>query len=182
MSTPSGPEVQPDATDVVDNRTAATRCEVLIVGWEGVLTEPVSLTELDHEVVDEVIDRILDTVDRPDMIELLHQLREEDILVILALNSIAEAQEVLATRYLDTGAASALVNSAMVGHRLPESAFLELCLEVADCSPDAVLFVHHDEATLAAARRAGMQTISVEQTRPSSVQSAIETIRARFGQ
>ena len=111
------------------------------------------------------------------MVELLVAMGQADIQVVLATNNRAEAQEALATRYLDSGVASALVNSGMVGAALPTPEFFAVCVEVTGCQPDQILFVDHDVANLVSAASVGMRTIALDRTRPESVADVIANIQ-----
>jgi putative hydrolase of the HAD superfamily len=96
--------------------------------------------------------------DRPEMTALLEDLIEADVTVILATNNFRSAQEVLATRYLESGLVSALVNSALVGVRKPDPAFYLLCLEAAGVPAAEVVFLDDQERNLVPARELGMHT------------------------
>ncbi len=82
-----------------------------------------------------------DAPDRPEMIALLERLRDADVTVVLATNNFASVQDLLASRYLDTGLVGAIVNSALVHRRKPDPAFFTLCLEAASADPADALFV-----------------------------------------
>ncbi len=121
---------------------------------------------------------ILDAPDRPEVLELLSDLSNAGIMVVVATNNWAENQESLARRYLDTGLAVALVNSALIGARKPERAFFEACLEVCDTGEDGdlgrVVFADDQEANLAAAAEFGFRTVQVT----ADAQPAIDEIRS----
>lgn len=104
----------------------------------------------------------LNGADRPEMIALLEDLRDVDVTVVLATNNFKMGHELLATRYLDSGLVSAVVNSAMVGVRKPDLDFYQLCLDVAGCDANEALFVDDQERNLASARELGMGALLVE--------------------
>lgn len=112
--------------------------------------------------------------DRPEMVELLDELAESDVLVVLATNNFATGHEILATRYLDTGLVSAVVNSALVGVRKPDPRFYQLILETFDLDPAMVLVVDDSEANLIAAGGLGCATVLVS----SDTARAVATIKA----
>jgi HAD superfamily hydrolase (TIGR01509 family) len=131
--------------------------------------------------VDDALDAVLEAVDRPEVVTLLTDLTDADVMVVLSTDNIAEAQEILATRYLDRGLATALVNTALVGLCPPEDGFYQLCREVADVEPERILFVDCDPATIAGARRAGMRTILVDPLDEAAVSAAVTAIRDSIG-
>ena len=98
---------------------------------------------------------------RPEMLDLLAELADAGVFVVLATNNFRSSQETLAATYLDTGLASALVNSAMVGIRKPDPAFFELCLELCAVTPDEVLLVDDHDDNLAAAAALGIRCVKV---------------------
>jgi FMN phosphatase YigB (HAD superfamily) len=103
----------------------------------------------------------LNGADRPAMIELLEDFREADVNVVLATNNFRVAQDLLARRYLDGGLVSAIVNSALIGTRKPETAFYEIALEAAGVAAEDAVFVDDQEANLVPARDMGMATVLV---------------------
>ncbi len=110
--------------------------------------------------------------DRPEMITFLEELVNEDITVFLATNNFQSAQELLASRYLDTGLVAAIVNSALVGARKPEDAYFALCLDALDCAGPNVLLLDDQAPNLAAAKGFGIQTILVEDNAEPAIQQA----------
>lgn len=107
--------------------------------------------------------------DRPEMLELLADLRDADVMVFLATNNFASAQELLATRYLETGLVSAIVNSALVGTRKPDDAYFELCLEALDLPGERVLFLDDQQRNLDAGATFGIKGLLVEADSESAV-------------
>lgn len=99
--------------------------------------------------------------DRPEMIDLLWWLNDNDVDTWLATNNFVSAQDMLASRYLDPGLVSAIVNSSLVGVRKPDRAFWDLVLEAAELEPPAVLLVDDNAANVAAAADLGMATCLV---------------------
>ncbi len=115
--------------------------------------------------------------DRPEMVRLLEDLRDADVMVLLATNNFQSAQEMLASRYLDTGLVSAIVNSALVGTRKPEDKFFELCLDAAGCSGSEAILLDDQQRNLDAAAAFGIETVLVgEDCLP-----AIAVVREAFG-
>ncbi len=115
--------------------------------------------------------------DRPEMITLLEDLGSADITVFLATNNFQSFQDSLASRYLDNGLVSAIVNSALVGTRKPEDAFFELCLDAAGCDGTQALLLDDQQRNLDAAATFGMETILVE----DDCEPAITIVREAFG-
>ena len=151
---------------------------MLLVGWAGTVTDTVlDPTPLTTE---QWLDLTFEATDRPAFTDLLVDLCDAGLMVMLVVNHLAEAQEMLAARYLDRGLASALVNSAMVGVELPDPAFFELCLDVADCESEDVLYVDHERANLEAAAALGIHTIVLDPTSSTSVSEAVADIRRRM--
>lgn len=103
----------------------------------------------------------LNGADRPEMITLLEDLYAADVTVVLATNNFRTAQDLLATRYLDTGLVAAIVNSALIGHRKPEPRFYEIALEAAGVEPGQALFVDDQSVNLEPARQLGLGTVLV---------------------
>ncbi len=151
---------------------------MLLVGWAGTVTDTV--LEPSPRTTEQLLDLTFEATDRPEFADLLVDLCDAGLMVMLVVNHLAEAQEMLAARYLDRGLASALVNSAMVGVELPDPEFFELCLDVADCEPGDVLYVDHERANLEAATALGIRTIELDPTSSTSVSEAIADIRRRM--
>ncbi len=99
--------------------------------------------------------------DRPEVIELLEELAETDTLVVLATNNFATAQDILATRYLESGLVQAIVNSALVGLRKPDPAYYELILETFELDPSTTLVIDDSTTNLDVARDLEMGTVLV---------------------
>ncbi len=151
---------------------------MLLVGWAGTVTDmPLDPSPLS---TDQLLDLTFEATDRPEFADLLTELCDAGLMVMLVVNHIAEGQEMLAARYLDRGLASALVNSAMVGVELPDPAFFELCLDVADCGPEDMLYVDHDRGNLEVAALLGIQTIVLDLDNPGSVIGSTDLIRQRM--
>ena len=157
---------------------------MLIVGWAGTVTDtvldPSTVLDPAESTIDQLLDVTFEATDRPEFTDLLADLSDAGLMVMLVVNHIAEAQEMLAARYLDRGLASALVNSAMVGVELPEPAFFELCLDVADCLPEEALYVDHEQGNLQVAAALGIQTVVLNPTSSASVLEAVAEIRRRM--
>lgn len=117
------------------------------------------------------------TEDRPAMIQLLEELRDADVMVFMATNNFRSAQDMLATRYLDDGLVSAIVNSALVGTRKPDNKYFELCLEAAGCEPGQAVLLDDQQRNLDAASAFGIDTILVERDEAP----AISQLRSAFG-
>ena len=115
--------------------------------------------------------------DRPEMILLLEDLRSADVTVFLATNNFQSFQDSLASRYLDNGLVSAIVNSALVGTRKPEDAFFELCLDAAGCDGTEAMLLDDQQRNLDAAATFGMETVLVE----DDCDPAITIVREAFG-
>ena len=151
---------------------------MLLVGWAGTVTDtPFDASSL---TTDRLLDATFEATDRPEFTDLLVELCDAGLMVMLIVNHIAEGQEMLAARYLDGGLASALVNSAMVGVELPDPEFFELCLDVADCGPEDVLYVDHDLGNLEVAASLGIQTIAIDLANPDSVIQSTDLVRERM--
>lgn len=97
--------------------------------------------------------------DRPEMIELLEELAETDLIVVLATNNFVTGQDILATRYLDSGLVSAVVNSALVGMRKPDPAYYRLILDTFELDPAATLMVDDQSRNLEVATDLGMASV-----------------------
>lgn len=115
--------------------------------------------------------------DRPEMIELLEQLRDADITVVIATNNFASIQDLLAQRYLDSGLVSAIVNSALVGARKPDAEFFQICLEAFELDPAEALFVDDMAHNVEAAETLGIPSLLAG----SDSADTIAGIRAAFG-
>ena len=113
--------------------------------------------------------------DRPEMIETLWWLQDNEVEVWLATNNFASAQEMLASRYLDPGLVNAIVNSALIGARKPEPAYWDIVLETSGLAPSEVLLVDDNEKNTAAGAELGMATILVG----DDIAPAIAELRAR---
>lgn len=105
---------------------------------------------------------ILTAPERPAMIELLEWMRDEiDVTVMMATNNFAMAQEMLATRFLDSGLVHAVINSALIGARKPEPEFWDVVLETAMVDAPEIVLLDDSAANLTAAADLGMHTIEV---------------------
>ncbi len=103
-----------------------------------------------------------DGEDRPEMIELLHELREADVLVVLATNNFRSGQEILARRYLEPGLVGAIVNSALIGHRKPEPEFFTTILEAFELEPGDALFVDDMAHNVEGAEALGIPSLMIK--------------------
>ncbi len=119
---------------------------------------------------------IFHAADRPEMIELLTDLAETDILVVLATNNFATGQDVLASRYLESGLVAAIVNSALVGMRKPDPAYFRLIVDTFDLDPSATLVIDDQDRNLEVARDLGMGTVLVG----TDTAAAVAEIRRRL--
>lgn len=100
----------------------------------------------------------LNAPDRPEMAELLDDLVDTDVFVAITTNNFVSGQERLASRYLATLRAGAIVNSALVGLRKPDPDYFELVLETFDLDPGRVLVLDDNQANLDVAAELGMLT------------------------
>ncbi len=103
-----------------------------------------------------------DGEDRPEMIELLEELREHEVMVILTTNNFASGQEILARRYLETGLVGAIVNSALIGHRKPDPEFFTITLDAFELEPGDALFVDDMAHNVEGARNLGIPSLLME--------------------
>ncbi len=115
--------------------------------------------------------------DRPEMIALLEELGETDTLVILATNNFVTGQDILATRYLESGLVQAIVNSALVGVRKPNPAFFALILDTFELDPTSTLVIDDLDANLEVARDLGMGTVLID----TDTVAAVDEIRRLIG-
>lgn len=118
----------------------------------------------------------INAADRPEMIELLWWLQDNEIEVWLATNNFASAQDMLASRYLDSGVVNAIVNSALVGARKPHADYWKIVIEASGLEPTQMLLVDDNVANLEAAAALGMMTISIG----DDAAPAIADIKAAF--
>jgi len=100
----------------------------------------------------------LNAPDRPEVGELLDDLVDSDVFVAVTTNNFVVGQERLASRYLATLRAGAIVNSALIGIRKPDPAYFELVLETFDLDPARVLVLDDNQANLDVAAELGMLT------------------------
>lgn len=103
----------------------------------------------------------INAADRPEMIDLLWWLQDNECQVWLATNNFASAQDMLASRYLDSGVVNAIVNSALVGARKPHADYWKIVLDAAELEPHEILLVDDNVANLEAAAALGMATVSI---------------------
>lgn len=103
----------------------------------------------------------INAADRPEMIDLLWWMQDNEVEVWLATNNFATAQDMLASRYLDGGAVNAIVNSALVGARKPHADYWKIIVEASGLEPSQMLLVDDNVANLEAAAALGMTTVSV---------------------
>ncbi len=103
----------------------------------------------------------INAADRPEMIDLLWWLQDNEIEVWLATNNFASAQEMLASRYLDSGVVNAIVNSALVGARKPHADYWKIILDASELDPAQILLVDDNATNLEAAAALGMSTVAI---------------------
>lgn len=103
----------------------------------------------------------MNAADRPEMIDAMWWLQDNDIEVWLATNNFATAQEMLADRYLDSGLVNAIVNSALIRARKPDPAFWDIVLDASGHEPGQILLVDDNVSNIEAAAILGMSTILV---------------------
>lgn len=103
----------------------------------------------------------INAADRPEMIDALWWLQDADVEVWLATNNFATAQDMLASRYLDSGLVNAIVNSALIGARKPDPDFWTIVLDAAALEPTSIVLVDDNVANITAAASLGMATILV---------------------
>lgn len=103
----------------------------------------------------------INAADRPEMIDLLWWLQDNEVEVWLATNNFASAQDMLASRYLDGGVVNAIVNSALVGARKPNADYWKIVLDAAELEPHEILLVDDNVTNLEAAAALGMVTVSI---------------------
>jgi len=104
---------------------------------------------------------LLTAPDRPEMIDLLWWLQDLDVSVLLATNNLLSAQDVLASRYLDSGLVHAIVNSALVGARKPEPEFWGIVLEATMVEPSEMVLLDDNTTNIESAAALGIQTVLV---------------------
>lgn len=119
----------------------------------------------------------INAADRPEMIDLLWWLQDNDVEVWLATNNFATAQEMLADRYLDSGLVNAVVNSALIGARKPDGEFWEIVIDASGLDAGEMLLVDDNVANLDAAAELGMATMFIG----DDAAPAIVDIKARLG-
>lgn len=103
----------------------------------------------------------INAADRPEMIDAMWWLQDNDIEVWLATNNFATAQEMLASRYLDSGLVNAIVNSALIRARKPDPAFWDIVLDASGLDPNQILLLDDNTVNIEAAAAIGMATIQV---------------------
>lgn len=103
----------------------------------------------------------INAADRPEMIDAMWWLQDNDIEVWLATNNFATAQEMLASRYLDSGLVNAIVNSALIRARKPDPAFWDIVLDASGLDPNQILLLDDNTVNIEAAAAIGMATILV---------------------
>ncbi len=118
-----------------------------------------------------------DGEDRPEMIQLLEDLREADVLVVLATNNFQSGQEILARRYLEPGLVGAIVNSALIGHRKPDPEFFTIALEAFELEPADALFVDDMAHNIEGAEALGIRSLLMAE----DAEPTITAIRSAFG-
>ena len=101
----------------------------------------------------------INAADRPEMVDLLWWLQDNEVEVWLATNNFASAQDMLASRYLDGGVVNAIVNSALVGARKPHPDYWKIVVDASGLEPSQIMLVDDNAANLDAAATLGMTTI-----------------------
>lgn len=99
--------------------------------------------------------------DRPEMIDLMWWMQDNEIEVWLATNNFATAQEMLASRYLDSGLVNAIVNSALVGARKPHADYWKIILDASGLEASQMLLVDDNLKNLESAAALGMTTVLI---------------------
>lgn len=117
----------------------------------------------------------INAADRPEMIDAMWWLQDQDVEVWLATNNFATAQEMLASRYLDSGLVNAIVNSALIRARKPDPAFWDIVIDASGLEPDRIVLVDDNVSNLQAAAALGMATILVG----DDAEPAIADLKAR---
>lgn len=105
----------------------------------------------------------INAADRPEMIDLLWWLQDNEVEVWLATNNFATAQDMLASRYLDSGLVNAIVNSALIGARKPHADYWKIILDASDLEPAQMVLVDDNVANLDSAAALGMATILISE-------------------
>ena len=103
----------------------------------------------------------INAADRPEMVDLLWWFQDNEIEVWLATNNFATAQDMLASRYLDSGAVNAIVNSALVGARKPHADYWKIIVDASGLEPHQMLLVDDNVANLESAAALGMATVAM---------------------
>ena len=120
---------------------------------------------------------IFSTPDRPEMLELMRDAQEAGITVAVATNNFASGNQMLNDRYIATGLADCIVNSADVGVRKPEAAFFAASLAAAACTVDEAIFCDDMQRNVDAAVAFGLRSVHVQ----ADPDSAIAEIRDLLG-
>ncbi|MEZ5342713.1 MAG: HAD-IA family hydrolase [Acidimicrobiales bacterium] len=120
---------------------------------------------------------ILQAPDRPEVLALMDEARHAGIVVVVATNNFASARPMLKSRYLDTGRADAIVNSADIGVRKPSTEFYQRCMEVANTDVSHTLFCDDMAPNIIAAEAFGLRSVSFG----DSIDQALEQTRTLLG-
>lgn len=103
----------------------------------------------------------INAADRPEMVDAMWWLQDNEVEVWLATNNFATAQEMLASRYLDSGLVNAIVNSALIGARKPDAKYWDIVLDASGLEPSEIVLVDDNVANIEAAAALGMATVVV---------------------
>lgn len=103
----------------------------------------------------------INAADRPEMIELLWWLQDHEVEVWLATNNFASAQDMLASRYLDSGLVNAIVNSALIGARKPNADYWKTILDASSLDPARMVLIDDNVTNLESAAALGMATVQI---------------------
>ncbi len=120
---------------------------------------------------------IFSTPDRPEMLSLMRDAREAGVMVAVATNNFASGNQMLNDRYIATGLADCIVNSADVGVRKPDPAFFAASLAAVGFTVDEALFCDDMQRNIDAAVAFGLHSVHVQ----ADPNAAITEIRDLLG-
>lgn len=120
---------------------------------------------------------IFSTPDRPEMLTLMGDARAAGVSVVVATNNFVSGNQMLHDRYIATGLADQIVNSADVGVRKPEEQFFVASLTAAGCSVEEAVFCDDMQRNIDAATAFGLRSVHVQ----ADVNEAIAEIRRLLG-
>ena len=120
---------------------------------------------------------IFQTPDRPEMIALMADARAAGLTVVVATNNFASADAMLQTRYIDSGVADHIVNSASIGIRKPDEAFFDASLAAAACLASEAVFFDDMQRNTDAAAALGIDSVLVS----ANMARAITDLRTLLG-